>query len=529
MHRKTHQSRLFGKPLLELPKIDAKTVAVEFCPAEAYIHQELRDYFIEKVNDLVKNHEKQKLCILELILKFRMFVSHLLVAQNFIEMILNGRIMNHLKKLANEDVECHAPSATIARLLVSVVEEPTVHLTLPSDDAQNEHARSRPRENLGLMDESSALLNRLFAEEDYMEILQRKNCAMCHNPPLPFFITSCHHRYCERCFDSLADEHGNVNATSRQCLACEKSIESVVFCYDFYESNRSSPESESAKASRSKKRSNVDTKSSKQELRSKKQRTENRKTSDQYTKWMGSPQPSGETGGPQGAPAWAQLEVEPEPEPKINWVAKIGSLTPGAKHTAVRKQIETWLTEDEDVKIVVFAEFLGSIKLPQDMCITKNWKYTTITGRHSTTAREVEVEKFRNDPKMHVLIATMKTGGIGLNLTMANKCIICDQWWNAAMEQQAYCRLHRIGQLRDVEYVKIVVTDTIDEWILRLQQKKTNEINHYVGGSQLSDHEMLKELLSVFGDVSEREGGLWITCKGPDPSARRQGKMPSSS
>ena len=136
---------------------------------------------------------------------------------------------------------------------------------------------------------------------------------------------------------------------------------------------------------------------------------------------------------------------------------------------------------------------------------------------------------------MKVLIATMKTGGIGLNLTMANKCIICDQWWNAAMEQQvsytqrheyphspmavsdhgkAYCRLHRLGQQREVEYVKIVANNTIDAHIMRLQQKKTKEINQLLVGNQIPENEMIKELLSYFGDVSEREGGgLWISSR----------------
>eukprot|EP01017_Pseudomicrothorax_dubius_P043902 TRINITY_DN7377_c0_g1_i3.p2 TRINITY_DN7377_c0_g1~~TRINITY_DN7377_c0_g1_i3.p2 ORF type:complete len:110 (-),score=26.49 TRINITY_DN7377_c0_g1_i3:162-491(-) len=62
--------------------------------------------------------------------------------------------------------------------------------------------------------------------------------------------------------------------------------------------------------------------------------------------------------------------------------------------------------------------------------------------------------------------------GVGLNLTEANHVIICDPWWNPAIEEQAVDRIHRIGQKRDVFVYRFICKDTVEEKILRLQENK---------------------------------------------------------
>ena len=57
-------------------------------------------------------------------------------------------------------------------------------------------------------------------------------------------------------------------------------------------------------------------------------------------------------------------------------------------------------------------------------------------GKISIKSREVQMKNFQRDKDIKILIASMKTGGAGLNLTVANKCVIYDLWWNEAVEQQ---------------------------------------------------------------------------------------------
>jgi SNF2 family DNA or RNA helicase len=67
---------------------------------------------------------------------------------------------------------------------------------------------------------------------------------------------------------------------------------------------------------------------------------------------------------------------------------------------------------------------------------------------------------------------TLKTGGLGLNLTAADTIFLFDPWWNVAAEHQAVDRAHRIGQKQTVTSYKLITRNTIEEKILKLQEKK---------------------------------------------------------
>ena len=54
----------------------------------------------------------------------------------------------------------------------------------------------------------------------------------------------------------------------------------------------------------------------------------------------------------------------------------------------------------------------------------------------SHDSRDESLETFRDDTDKKILIASLKCGGIGLNLTMASKVICVDLWWNSCVEQQ---------------------------------------------------------------------------------------------
>lgn len=66
---------------------------------------------------------------------------------------------------------------------------------------------------------------------------------------------------------------------------------------------------------------------------------------------------------------------------------------------------------------------------------------------------------------------------MGLNLTMASKVIIIDPWWNLASEQQAFCRVFRIGQYYETSMSRLCVKDTVDQRLIEMQERKESEIN----------------------------------------------------
>jgi SNF2 family DNA or RNA helicase len=92
------------------------------------------------------------------------------------------------------------------------------------------------------------------------------------------------------------------------------------------------------------------------------------------------------------------------------------------------------------------------------------------------------VERFQKTPTIPVFLISLKAGGVGLNLTGADTVIHFDPWWNPAVEDQATDRAHRIGQTRVVTSYKLITRDTVEEKILKLQQRKREVIAATIGG-----------------------------------------------
>lgn len=65
---------------------------------------------------------------------------------------------------------------------------------------------------------------------------------------------------------------------------------------------------------------------------------------------------------------------------------------------------------------------------------------------------------------------------VGLNLTAANRVIMMDLWYNGPLEYQAFARVHRIGQTKEVHAVRIIALETFDTRVLDLQKKKADEV-----------------------------------------------------
>ena len=107
--------------------------------------------------------------------------------------------------------------------------------------------------------------------------------------------------------------------------------------------------------------------------------------------------------------------------------------------------------------------------------------FNFIAGTGSTHDRRSVVERFQNDPQCMVLLMTLKTGGVGLNLTAADTVFIFEPWWNKAAEEQAINRLHRYGQTAKVLSYSLITKGTIEEKILQLQQQKSALFNELIG------------------------------------------------
>ena len=122
-------------------------------------------------------------------------------------------------------------------------------------------------------------------------------------------------------------------------------------------------------------------------------------------------------------------------------------------------------------KILLFTSFKTALYLVKEAFDQNQISNYVIDGSVSSKKRQDLVDRFNQD-NTNVFLIMLKSGGTGLNLTSADVVIHLDLWWNPQAENQATDRAHRIGQKKTVEVIKLITKGTIEEKILKLQEKK---------------------------------------------------------
>jgi non-specific serine/threonine protein kinase len=125
-------------------------------------------------------------------------------------------------------------------------------------------------------------------------------------------------------------------------------------------------------------------------------------------------------------------------------------------------------------KALVFSQFLGMLALIKEKMKELGVDYEYFDGSSTVNEREKAIHRFQNDENCRVFLISLKAGGVGLNLTAADYVYIVDPWWNPAVEQQAIDRTHRIGQTKNIFAYRMICTDTVEDKILKLQERKRN-------------------------------------------------------
>lgn len=154
-----------------------------------------------------------------------------------------------------------------------------------------------------------------------------------------------------------------------------------------------------------------------------------------------------------------------------------------AKLDAIAELVESAMDAGE--KTLVFSQFTSFLQLIADVLDAHDVPYFTITGA-TPKKRRLELVNLFNDDDTPVFLVSLKAGGTGLNLTGASVVVHADPWWNAAAQNQATDRAHRIGQTQVVSVHKVIAKDTIEERILHLQDAKTDLADQVIGAGGVS-------------------------------------------
>ena len=167
------------------------------------------------------------------------------------------------------------------------------------------------------------------------------------------------------------------------------------------------------------------------------------------------------------------------------------------------------LTDGANDKALVFSQYPNkTIKAIAPKL--QKFKPLIFDGSLSNSKRDDVVANFQESDENDILLMSVRAGGVGLTLTRANHVYHFDHWWNPAVVDQASARVHRIGQTKPVFIHSLYASDTIEERIFKLLEKK-RAVFEEVLGAGLDDGELQRltddDLFGLFGlDAPRNEG-----------------------
>jgi non-specific serine/threonine protein kinase len=121
---------------------------------------------------------------------------------------------------------------------------------------------------------------------------------------------------------------------------------------------------------------------------------------------------------------------------------------------------------------LVFSQFRSLLLIIKAKMKQEKMSYYYMDGQTPVKHRKKVVEQFQESTQAAIFLISLKTGGLGLNLTKASYVFHLDPWWNPAVERQASDRAHRIGQKQKVFVNRIVMHPSIEERMLELNKRK---------------------------------------------------------
>ncbi|EXK79047.1 hypothetical protein FOQG_16315 [Fusarium oxysporum f. sp. raphani 54005] len=152
-------------------------------------------------------------------------------------------------------------------------------------------------------------------------------------------------------------------------------------------------------------------------------------------------------------------------------------------------------------KSLVFSSWTSTLDLISQRLARNQINHVLVDGRVTNAKRIVRMKSFKEDPQVTVLLMSIGTGAVGLNLTAANYVHIVEPQWNPSVEEQAIARALRMGQTRSVTVFRYMMKDTVEQSILELQHKK-KQLASFTFNSEVGESfsDRLKDLRLILGE-----------------------------
>ena len=167
-----------------------------------------------------------------------------------------------------------------------------------------------------------------------------------------------------------------------------------------------------------------------------------------------------------------------------------------AKLNALFDVLEPIIAEGH--KVLVFSQFVQMLAIIRAEIERREWPHFLLTG--DTEDRGALVQNFQQSEGAAVFLISLRAGGFGLNLTAASYVVLYDPWWNPAVENQAIDRTHRIGQTSHVIAYRLLIKESIEEKIRKLQRSKSALAEDILGEESFTRALTLDDFRFLLGD-----------------------------
>ncbi|KAL4799361.1 SNF2 family N-terminal domain-containing protein [Aspergillus venezuelensis] len=185
--------------------------------------------------------------------------------------------------------------------------------------------------------------------------------------------------------------------------------------------------------------------------------------------------------------------------------ADYGNPTKSGKMQVVKSLLELW--KDTGHKTLLFAQHRIMLDILEKFVRSlSGFNYRRMDGTTPIQHRQTMVDEFNKDPDLHVFLLTTKVGGLGVNLTGADRVIIYDPDWNPSTDVQARERAWRLGQKRDVTIYRLMTAGTIEEKIYHRQIFKQFLTNKILKDPKQRQTFQLSDLHDLFALGEENQG-----------------------
>ncbi|KFP54847.1 Helicase-like transcription factor, partial [Cathartes aura] len=130
--------------------------------------------------------------------------------------------------------------------------------------------------------------------------------------------------------------------------------------------------------------------------------------------------------------------------------------------------------DNPTAKCLVVSQFTTFLSLIENPLKESGFAFTRLDGSMAQKKRVEAIQCFQSSQagSPTVMLLSLKAGGVGLNLTAASRVFLMDPAWNPAAEDQCFDRCHRLGQKHNVVITKFIVKDSVEENMLKIQNKK---------------------------------------------------------